>query len=442
MNKDYSTMKNATVANRIYQLLFDDEDARVCKDIPEESCTNVPQNFFYIGLTQTLTKLADELANAKTILPWLMSAAGAAPFWIGFLVPVRESLSMLPQLVIASFVRSYPQRKFVWALGAALQAIPLMLIAFIPLWLHGSYTGALLVGLVAIYSLARGLCSVAHKDVIGKTVPKTRRGRLTGYAAAVSGVLTLGLGLFLVAKIGANAPVWLFAVLLSASAALWLGSALLFLLIREEPGATEGGGNAFTEAVQRLAILKTDAGFRKFVIVRALLISSALAAPYYVMLAQSTGGGGELLGFFVLASGLASSVSSAFWGIFSDRSSRNVLLCAAILASTLGVFMFILDKTGLLHSGLGWLTPLAFFLLSIAHSGIRIGRKTYILDLAGGTKRTDYVAVSNTVIGAILLCAGFLGALTPWVGISGMLLLLSVIGFIGAAVGYNLPDVE
>ena len=47
-----------------------------------------------------------------------------------------------------------------------------------------------------------------------------------------------------------------------------------------------------------------------------------------------------------------------------------------------------------------WFLPLAYFVLSIAHSGVRVGRKTYVVNLATGNKRTDYVAISNTTIAA------------------------------------------
>jgi hypothetical protein len=87
-----------------------------------------------------------------------------------------------------------------------------------------------------------------------------------------------------------------------------------------------------------------------------------------------------------------------------------------------------------------WIAPAAFFILAIAHSGVRIARKTYILDLAGGDKRTDYVSVSNTIIGAILLATGLIGALAPLIGPGGMLLLLAIIGFTGVILGTRLPE--
>ena len=63
--------------------------------------------------------------------------------------------------------------------------------------LSGATAGWALVGLLTVYSLARGLCSVSAKDVLGKTVSKSRRGTLMGYSAGIAGLATLGLGIYL-----------------------------------------------------------------------------------------------------------------------------------------------------------------------------------------------------------------------------------------------------
>ena len=167
-------------ADRLYSFLVEEEDARVCKDIPDEACTEVPGNFFKIGLSQILTKLADELGSAKTVLPWALSAVGAPSAFTGLLVPIRESGSLLPQLVIAAAVRGRSRRKGVWVLGAVLQALALAGMALSIVFFRGLMAGVLVVGLLGFFSLARGLGSVASNDVTGKTIPKTRRGRLTG----------------------------------------------------------------------------------------------------------------------------------------------------------------------------------------------------------------------------------------------------------------------
>ena len=89
-----------------------------------------------------------------------------------------------------------------------------------------------------------------------------------------------------------------------------------------------------------------------------------------------------------------------------------------------------------------WFLPLAYFTLSIAHSGVRVGRKTYVVDLATGNKRTDYVAISNTVIGVLLLLVGSVGALSPIIGNAGIIALLAFMGLLGALLGLTLPETQ
>lgn len=431
-----------TKLDTLYERLVDEEDARVCKDISEDACRYVPVNFFTMIAANTLTKLGDELSNPKTVLAWLFAFVAAPVYLIGFLVPIRESGSMLPQLFIAAFVRRLAVRKWVWVLGSVIQSLSIIGIGLVAFTLQGAAAGWSIIGLLVVFSLARGLCSVAHKDVLGKTIPKTRRGRLNGFSASVSGLIALAVGvLFLLLPDGEGTPLF-YALLLAGAGVLWLLAAGLFARVQEYRGATEGGGNAFEEAVKSLNLLRDDAPFRNFVIVRALLLCSALTAPYFILLATGQSEAGvATLGLFIIANGLASSLSAPFWGRMSDVSSKRVMVRAALITAGLGIAMFVIETLLPVLTTGGWIYPLAFFVLGIAHSGVRLGRKTYVVDMAGGNKRTDYVAVSNTVIGLLLLATGFIGLLAAVIAPIGVILVLSLLGLAGAVLGRRLPEV-
>jgi len=429
--------------NSLYDYLANEEDARVCRDISDNACHFVPRNFFLTIAASTLSKLGDVLSNPKTVLAWLLEYLQAPLYLIGLLVPIRESGSLIPQLAIASYIRRMAIRKWAWIAGSLVQAVCIMGIGLVALRLEGAAAGWAVIALLIAFSLGRGICSVAFKDVLGKTIPKTRRGLLGGYSASLSGYLGMGIGLgFLLvdpAVFGENIYAWL----LLFTGASWLVAAGIYAAIEEEPGETAGGGNALTEAVGRMNLLVSDRSFRRFVITRALLLCSALTAPYYVVLAQDTHAGELfLLGLFIVANGLASSISAPIWGRLADRSSRSVMILAALMTGLLGLVTYVI-ATGIpvLHES-RWTYPLLFLLLGVAHSGVRLGRKTYIVDLAGGNRRTDYVAVSNTLIGVILLLMGGVGALASATSAAGVILLFSLLGLIGAAVGRSLPDVE
>ncbi len=431
------------VAGSIYERLINDEDARVCTDIPDEACRETPRSFTLTLGSLFLTKLGDALISPKTVLPWVMTVLGAPVALLGFLVPIRESGSLIPQLLIASYVRRLEVRKWVWVTGSILQAIFVTAIGLATYTLEGAAAGGAILVLLAGFSLARGLCSVASKDVLGKTVPKRRRGRLTGWASSGAGLVTIVFGGGLTVAILRPESPGFFAVLFALAGLLWLAAAATYSLIREFPGETAGGGNALTEALKRLDLLRTDPPFRRFVAARALFLCSALSAPYFVALAhQRIGSSGRLLGMLVVAGGLATLLSAPTWGRLADRSSRRVMTLAALLAAATGAVVFLADRLLPELVASTWFMPAMFFLLGIAHAGVRVGRKTYVVDLAGGNKRTDYVAVSNSVIGVLLLLAGVAGMLAAVFSLGAVILTLALAGAAGALLSRTLPEAQ
>ncbi|HBT56732.1 MAG TPA: hypothetical protein DIT61_18375 [Pseudomonas sp.] len=205
----------------LYSKLMNEEDARVCKDIPDSACSDVPQNFFLQVLANTLTSLGDTLTNPKTTLAWLLGVVGAPVALIAWLVPIRESGSMLPQLLIAAWIRRLPYRRGVWVCGSLLQAAALLAMGAVAWFFEGALAGGLIIACLIVFSLARGLCSVASKDVIGKTVPKTRRGRLNGLATSLSGWLALAFGVYCLIYPPNDDDMLFYAALLIGAALLW-----------------------------------------------------------------------------------------------------------------------------------------------------------------------------------------------------------------------------
>lgn len=429
-------------SEELYEKLTNQEDARLCRDISDEACRETPQNFVLMLVSQFLTKLGDAVASPKTTLAWITGFVGAPAYVLGFLVPIRESGSLIPQLFIGGIIRRLPIRKWVWVAGCIGQSLAVGGLALVVFTLQGKAAGLAILGLLVVFSLSRGFSSVASKDVLGKTVPKTKRGQLNGWSASAAGLVSLGIGLMLILPVAQQTATWFYALLLTGAGLLWLIAAAVFSQVREYPGETGGARNVL-ESLSRLRLLAKDKPFRRFVLTRALLMCSALSAPFYIALAQQKlGSPAWLLGMFVAASGLASLVSAPLWGRFADRSSKWVMVIAALITSGLGLLTFAADRWLPGLAGMAWFLPLAYFILSVAHSGVRVGRKTYVVDLASGNQRTDYVAISNTVIGVLLLLVGSVGALTPILTIAGVIGLLALMGLAGAALGSSLPETQ
>lgn len=430
------------ITRDLYDLLTGDEDARVCLDIPDAACVEQPRNYFIHVSSLVASKSGDLLASPKLVLSWLLTNIGAPAFMLGLMVPIRESLSLMPQLFVAGALRRAPVRKWFWVGGSAVQGLAVAAMALVAVTLSGSAAGWSIIALLVVFSLARGVCSVASKDVLGKTISKTRRGSVNGYASSVAGAIAIAVGFMAFVLEPGEQGAGVFAALLLLAGGLWLIGAAIFGRLAEYEGATEGGGNAITEAVRQIHLIRDDQDLRQFLYVRTLLLSTALVAPFYVSLAsRETGGAIGQLGAMLIASGAAGFVSAPLWGRMADRSSRLVMAVAALLAAAAGF-----ATAGLALAGDFPLIHLAFaatyFLLNVAHEGVRLGRKTHLVDIATAENRAGYVAVSNTFIGVMLLAGGAFGALASAAGPVVVVLVLSALSLAAAAAALRLAEAQ
>jgi len=397
-------------------------------------------SFVVILLAQWCTKIGDALINPKVTLPWILSTLGVPAAFSGWLVPLRESGSLLPQVFIAAWVRRVKVRKWLWVLGSVLQALAVAGLLLVVWLLEGASAGWAVLGLLMAFSLARGLCSVSSKDVMGKVIDKPHRGSLTGTSASLAGLVTLAVAVALW-WLPESHSVYLTG--LGMAVVLWFIAALVFSRLKEPASDTDDDDVDAGNLLQPMANIWRDGLLMRFVIARTLMLCSALSAPFYVILAQQEYGEGlQLLALLMAAGGVASLVSGNIWGRMADHSSRHVLLLASALVAMCGLVVVFVDwyEAGWLE--LPWLIPMMYLLLSLAHEGVRTGRKTYLVNMADGNKRTDYVSASNTWIGLMLLLLGSVGSLTGVISVAGVILLLALLGLAGVAMAWTLPEVE
>src|SRR5690606_23002583 len=139
----------------------------------------------------------------------------------------------------------------------------------------------------------------------------------------------------------------------------------------------------------------------------------------------------------------AGMVASPIWGKRSDASSRSVLRDAGLGAAAcclLGATIAWLPGE---WSATVWPYALVYALLVIVHAGVRLGRKTYLVDMAGQDRRALYVALSNTLTGVMMLVVGgATGLLAQWLGTDWLLVALAAMALAAAASAARLPEVE
>lgn len=382
------------------------------------------------------TKLADGLIDPKLILAWLLNSLGAPGYLIGALVPVREAGALLPQLALSRVIEARRIRKRIWAAGSAVQGAAALAMAAAAFLLDGAIAGwAILIALGCLAS-ARAACSASYKDILSRTVSKGARGSVSGLAGAIGAAAVLAFAATL--SLG-----WLpkdrsvIALAIAFAGVLWLLAALVFLRL-DEPEAEKSDAERRKDLLQPL---KEDTEFRHYVATRAFLIATALAPPFLILMSGREDQPTSELGVFVLASAIATILSSYVWGRVSDRSSRKALAASGALAA---VIYTAAATTGWAATDAinVWASAGFIFIAQIAYEGARAGRKTHLTDMDANGRRPVYTALSNTMIGVLLLVGGAFGALSDIAGPAVVLAIFAALSLAGAFTAITLKEVQ
>jgi len=180
----------------------------------------------------------------------------------------------------------------------------------------------------------------------------------------------------------------------------------------------------------------------RFIVVRGLLTATALAPPFLLALGGRDGGGAGELGLFVLASSAAAVLSTYAWGRLSDVSSRRVLLYSGLVAA---LPLTAAAAIGLLLPGalsLPGLLPALLLVLMVAYQGVRLGRSTHVVDMADAEQRAAYTALSNTIVGVLLLAASVFGVVASAAGEAVVLGVFALMCLLAAALAAGLEEVQ
>ena len=400
----------------------------------------VPGNFTRLVLNGAFTKLAEQLISPKVTLPWLFQLLSVPSGLLGLIVPIRDTGSLLPQLTIAGVIRSSQQRKWYWVTAALVQALTLFGAILALSWDSGLWSGLWILFMLLIFSLASGVGSVAFKDVAAKVIPSGQRGQMLAARSWIGGALGLAAGIALLFGVDERTDD-LFLILFILAGVLWFLGALTYATVREFKGETQGGRTPIQTWKKGVEIFRLESNFRRFIYARASLMSIPLAVPFFV--AQGRSEVSETfshLGLIIIATGLAQVLSSSIWGKWSDKSAKTSMQ----VAGAIGLISIIYVITFPFWPGSFqsvWALAPVFFINGSAYAGAKIGRKTYLIDMAPEDERSTWVSMANTSMGVVTIVAGGIGLLGSVWGIEIQLALYGGFSLLSIFLASRLSDV-
>ncbi|MGC8201173.1 MFS transporter [Aliiroseovarius sp. PTFE2010] len=390
-------------------------------------------------LALSATKTADALIDPKLVLSWLINALGAPGYLTGVLVPIREAGALLPQPLVARVARKREGRKQFWALAAGAQGLAALSIGVFALTTDGAVAGFGIVASLLVLALARSVASTTYKDALARTVDQGQRGKVTGLAGGIAAAAALAYGATMAFGVFGDVTVAVVAAFILLACVLMLGAGVMFMGLSERP--KKGESAKLVSWSDYLTPLRKDAQFRQFITARAFLTATALAPPFLIALTHSEGASLTSLGPLVIASAAAATLSAPLWGRVSDVSSQLSLAVGGFAAAAAYATAAVIGWGEETQVSLIWASGI-MFLGQVGYNGVRSGRAIYLTDMTTDANRLTYTAVSNMIIGLVLVLGLGLGVVSHIAGPAFTLAVCAALSIVGAAVALKLKRLE
>jgi len=147
-----------------------------------------------------------------------------------------------------------------------------------------------------------------------------------------------------------------------------------------------------------------------------------------------------MLGYLIIINGLATVLSSPFWGKIADQSSTRLMRIASFISIAGGIYALAFYYFSEWNLGFYAFLPV-FFINGIAYSGARLSRKTYLVDYAPADERPTYVSVANTFIGLFTIVAASFGLVAEAFGLPVQIIFFMSLLVIAVLLSFKLPKV-
>lgn len=392
--------------------------------------------FFGVGMA---------FVSQSTVLPGFMSTLGASSALIGLTFSLQSAGWLLPQLFAARYMADKPFKK-PYIIGPAAVGRMFFLMLALLLWLTRGRPSWLVllftVVMIVLFFVADGVASVPWFEFFSKVIPPTRRGRLTGTAQALSGVLSFMAGgavEWMLSARGPSFPLNYVALLLCGFVMLLLSLLAVWLAVEERSEAA-ARNPTWREYLPKLwAVLKGDRSFRRYMIARQLFGLSGLAAPFYMTYAlRKLNLPLQVAGRYTSIGVVGSILAAVVMGWVNERyGSKRAMHISIGLVTAVPLLALVIPHVITHPTWLAWGYGLVFLCHYATMSSIMPSWVTYVLELAPEGERPTYIGLANTLNGLTTVFSTIGGLILQWT--NNNYNLLFVITFVGLLLAWPLP---
>lgn len=437
----------ASVAYRVLPIKLREGDEAALDDARRKA---LPTNVSALTLNGLFFPAAGKIASVGLLLTWFVNDLTPAAWVVGLIIPLQYGLSLLGQPLFAHWLSTRKRRVPLYAWQSAVRVIAWSTLA-VATWTLGKDHARLLLTaffvLIAVDSLAAGLGNIVFSDVLARLIPPGLRGRTRSWRG-ILGAITGGLAGFLMIRYitdqsGLPAFAWLFVVV----GALYALGGAAFALADEQDNASLDGQPGIRALFRQLREVLSDAGFRRFIIVQALLVPLMQGLAFFTLLGRREFGlQFSALGVLIMADALAPLLGNIVFGRLADaRNNRSVMVWAAsagLIAPMVGGLL-IWKGHHFAHWPVVTLFATVVFAIGFGMTGLDLATKNYVLGFSDDEKkRPMYIGTSDMLVGLptmLLAIAGLMIDRTGLKGFAGVYIMMTLLTLTAIVLTFTLP---
>ncbi len=391
---------------------------------------NLTRNFFTLLLHGMLGQTGFRFINAPTFIPaYILMLSGGSNFMVGLALAL-EGLGMMLTPMISANLISHRRRVLPlgFLVGASMRGC-VLLMGLAGLFFSEHTTLIIIVCLMGLFGIFEGMQGVIFNYLMSKTIPVSKRGRLTGMRNFLAGIISASVayvgGTYLIGEESTMAGYsWTFILAFVLTAT---GLTTLLALKEPQPPTVRPPTSLWQQLREIPDLLRSDRAFTRYFIARAIATMGRMAMPFYILYAgASIGLSGVTLGIVTFAFTMSGTVSNLVWGLIADaRGFRLVFLLSCLL--------WIVSSALLMVAPTFILTVIVFAGIGAAHQGFENSSRNIVLEFGDRENRPTRIAIANTVsqiAGAIGPLLG--GVMATWLGYESVFITAIVFLFIGA----------
>lgn len=355
-------------------------------------------NFKFGVFNGWLVLLADGLMNPSIVIAAFATQLGASNMTIGLIPALSAGMWFLPQLYVASIVRSYPKKLPVYNKMAKIRTTMYMCLALTSFLFidHPSLLLTLFMLCIAGSALAAGITGLPWLEVVSKTIPQQERPMFFGIRNLGGGILAFGAGILVRFIMDSDLQFpYNYSLIFFVGGLIYTAGYAIFGRVQEPDEPVQPRSNVLEDIRNIPNMLRNDPELRRFLVARSFVAIAGIAEPFFAVYAlKQLHMEPNFIGYFLMVIAGVVPLSNLFWTwVGTDKGSRRVMRIATSIAVLAPVVALLTPPE------LPVMYLLVFVLYSMAQQGYGLAFGSYTLNISPAHDRSRYLGTMNTLMG-------------------------------------------